>query len=94
MKITVFRKKFTTILVECALSIQKANDEDGEIRFFQTGDNFYQTTWHKIPEDSNLHNHCSQKIKSHIPYTNIIFLLLLPLLINLTARTTTAAALS
>jgi hypothetical protein len=40
MKIPVFWKKFTSILEEHALSIQKANDEDGESRFFQTIDKF------------------------------------------------------
>jgi len=41
-KIIVFWKKFTSILEECAMSIQKANDEDGESRFFQNVDKFLQ----------------------------------------------------
>jgi len=40
MKSTVFWKKFTSISWEHALSFQKANDEDGESRFFQTVDKF------------------------------------------------------
>jgi hypothetical protein len=27
--------------------------------------NFYQTTWHNIPEDSHLHTHCRENLKSH-----------------------------
>jgi hypothetical protein len=27
---------------------------------------FYQTIWHKIPEDSHLHTHHCENLKSHI----------------------------
>jgi hypothetical protein len=27
--------------------------------------NFYQNTWHTIPEDSHLHTCCSENLKSH-----------------------------
>ena len=39
-KITVFWKKFTKILEKRAVSIQKANDEDEDSRFFQNVDKF------------------------------------------------------
>lgn len=26
---------------------------------------FYQTTWHDIPADSNIHRHCHENLKSH-----------------------------
>jgi hypothetical protein len=28
--------------------------------------NFYQTTWHNFPEDSHLHTHCHENLKSHL----------------------------
>jgi hypothetical protein len=31
---------------------------------------FQQTTWRYIPEDSTLHNHCCENLKSYMPQTN------------------------
>jgi hypothetical protein len=31
----------------------------------KTSVNFYQTTWRNIPEDSHLHTHCCENLKSH-----------------------------
>jgi hypothetical protein len=31
----------------------------------ETSVNFYQTTWHNNPEDSHLHIHCHENLKSH-----------------------------
>jgi hypothetical protein len=28
--------------------------------------NFYQTTWHYNPEDSHLHTHCHENLKSYL----------------------------
>jgi hypothetical protein len=40
--------------------------EDGSIRF-------HQTTWHKIPEDSNIHIHCYVNIKPYIHHFQKLF---------------------
>jgi hypothetical protein len=32
---------------------------------FETLVNFYQTTWCNNPEDSHLHTHCRENLKSH-----------------------------
>jgi hypothetical protein len=31
----------------------------------ETSVNFYQTTWCNNPEDSHLHTHCCENLKSH-----------------------------
>jgi hypothetical protein len=33
--------------------------------------NFYQTIWHNIPEDSHLHTHCCENLKSHLVYEHL-----------------------
>jgi hypothetical protein len=40
--------------------------EDGGDMFSETSDDFQQTTWHYIPDDSTLHNHCCGNLKSYI----------------------------
>jgi hypothetical protein len=34
----------------------------------ETWVNFYQTTWRNIAEDSHLHTHCHDNLKSHLEY--------------------------
>jgi hypothetical protein len=34
----------------------------------ETSVNFYQTTWRNIPENSDLHNHRHENLKSHHYY--------------------------
>jgi hypothetical protein len=36
--------------------------------------NFYQTTWRNIPEDSHLHTHRQENLKSH-PVTMLFYIL-------------------
>jgi hypothetical protein len=44
-------------------------DRWGGSRLLQKRVSFYDTTWHHIPEDSNLHIHCHKNLKRHINST-------------------------
>jgi hypothetical protein len=37
----------------------------------ETSVNLYQTTWYNIQEDSHLHTHCCENLKSHLKITKI-----------------------
>jgi hypothetical protein len=39
----------------------------------ETSAHFNVTTWHYIPEDSKLHTHCHENLKSHILYRYFVF---------------------
>jgi hypothetical protein len=41
---------------------------DGGSKSLETSVNFYQTTWHNIPEDSYLHICHHENLKSHTPH--------------------------